>query len=150
DAVLGEGVSIAPYAVIGAAARLGDRSVVGAHTVVGEGCRVGADSVLYPHVTLYPDAVVGERCVLHSGARVGREGFGFAWVDGGHRRIPQVGGCVLEDDVEIGANSNVDRGSVRETRIGAGTKMDALVLVGHKVLVWWHSMPLSPVGNEVI
>lgn len=146
DAVIGEAVRVGPFAVIGARARIGDRCDVGAHAVVGDDCAVGPDTVLHPHVTLYPEVTVGARCVIHSGARVGREGFGFVWVDGGHRHIPQVGGCLVEDDVEIGTNCNIDRGSVRETRIGAGTKMDALAHVGHNIRVGRHALLLAQVG----
>src|SRR5690606_34219641 len=126
---LGEAVEVGPYAVVGDGAVLGDRVRVGAHAVVGAGCRVGADSVLHPQVVLYEGATVGARVILHAGARIGSDGFGYASGADGHRKIPQVGGCVIEDDVEVGANTCVDRGSIGDTVIGRGTKLDNLVHV---------------------
>jgi UDP-3-O-[3-hydroxymyristoyl] glucosamine N-acyltransferase len=146
DARLGEGVSVGPYAVIGAGARLGDRTRVGAHAVVGERCSLGADCVVHPHATLYPEVEMGARCVIHSGARVGKEGFGFVWLEGGHRRVPQVGGCRLGDDVEVGCNSTVDRGSIDDTVVGAGTKLDNLVHIGHNASVGRHVLMIAQVG----
>lgn len=146
DAELGAGATVGPYAVIGAGARLGDQVRVGAHAVVGERCTVGAGSVLHPHATLYPGVELGERCVIHSGARVGKEGFGFVWLDGGHRRVPQIGRCLLEDDVEVGCNSTVDRGSIDDTVVGAGTKLDNLVHIGHNARVGKHVLMIAQVG----
>ena len=146
DAAIGEGSSVGPYAVIGAGASLGARCSVGAHAVVGEGSRIGDRCVLHPRATIHRDVVIGARCVIHTGASVGREGFGFVWMEGGHRRVPQVGGCVLGDDVEIGANSNVDRGSVGDTVIGSGTKIDALVHIGHNVRIGAHVIIIAQVG----
>lgn len=146
DAVLGDEVTIEAYAVVGAGVVLGDRVWVGSHAVVGDGCVVGADSRLYPHATCYPFVELGARVVLHSGARVGREGFGWVPRSGGVQRIPHVGRCVLGDDVEIGANSCVDRGSIDDTIVGAGTKMDSLVQVGHNVRIGRGCMIASQVG----
>lgn len=146
DAVLGGDVTIEAYAVIGAGAVLGDRVWIGAHAVVGDGSVLGADSRLFAHATCYPFVEIGARVVLHSGARVGREGFGWVPRSGGVQRIPHVGRCVLGDDVEIGANSCVDRGSIDDTMIGAGTKMDSLVQVGHNVRIGRGCMIASQVG----
>ncbi len=130
---LGRDVHVAPFAVVGDGTVLGDRVRVGAGSVLGAGCRVGDDSELHPRVVLYPQTQLGRRCVIHSGAVLGADGFGFATVSGRHRKVPQVGRVVLEDDVEIGANSAIDRAMLGETRIGAGTKVDDLVMIGHGV-----------------
>jgi UDP-3-O-[3-hydroxymyristoyl] glucosamine N-acyltransferase len=144
--VLGEGVQVGAFAVIGRGSELGSRVAVGAHTVVGDGCWIGADSVLHPHVTLYAGVVVGERCIVHSGARVGSDGFGYVWTGSEHRKVPQVGGCRLGDDVEIGANVTIDRGSIGDTVVGAGSKIDNLVQLGHNVRVGRHVILVSQVG----
>jgi UDP-3-O-[3-hydroxymyristoyl] glucosamine N-acyltransferase len=145
-AVLGEDVSIEAYAVVGAGAVLGDRVWLGAHAVVGDGCQIGADSHLFPHATCYPYTELGDRVVLHAGAQVGREGFGWVPRDGRAQRTPHVGRCVLGHDVEIGANSCVDRGSIDDTIIGAGTKVDSLVQIGHNVRIGRGCMIASQVG----
>jgi UDP-3-O-[3-hydroxymyristoyl] glucosamine N-acyltransferase len=132
---LGGEVEIGPLAVVGDGSRVGAGVRIGAHAVVGPGCRVGAGSTLHPHVTLYPGAVIGERVILHAGVRIGADGFGYVLEGGAHRKVPQVGGCVIEDDVEIGANSTVDRGSIGDTVIGRGSKLDNLVHVGHNVRI---------------
>jgi UDP-3-O-[3-hydroxymyristoyl] glucosamine N-acyltransferase len=137
---------VGPYAVVGEGVRIGGGCRIGAHAVVGDGCTLGQDVTIHPHATLYPGATLGERVVVHSGARVGKEGFGFVWAEGGYRRIPQVGGCILEDDVEIGANVTVDRGSVGNTVIGAGSKVDNLVHVGHNVKIGKHVLLVAQVG----
>lgn len=146
DAELAAGVSVGPFAVIEAGARIGEGSRIGAHSVVGAGAVVGRGCIVHPQATLYAGVVLGDRCVIHSGARVGKEGFGFVWLDGGHRRIPQVGGCVLEDDVEVGCNTTIDRGSIGDTVIGAGTKIDNLVQIGHNDRIGRHVTVISQVG----
>jgi UDP-3-O-[3-hydroxymyristoyl] glucosamine N-acyltransferase len=130
---LGEGITISPYAVVEEGAVLGDRVRIGAHSVVGAGCLVGNDSVLHPHVVLYPGTVLGARVILHSGARLGVDGFGYVPADGGVRKVPQVGSCVVGDDVEVGANTCIDRGSIGRTTIGSFTKLDNLVHLAHNV-----------------
>jgi UDP-3-O-[3-hydroxymyristoyl] glucosamine N-acyltransferase len=143
---LGEGVRVGPYAVIEAGAALGDRARIGAHVVVGAGSEVGSDSILHPQVVLYPGSRVGRGVILHSGVRVGVDGFGYVFVDGEHRKVPQVGGCRLEDGVEIGANTTVDRGSIGDTRVGAGTKIDNLVQLGHNVVIGGKCILVSQTG----
>lgn len=128
---LGEGVAVGPCVVIGDGARIGDRSRIGAHAVVGRGCVLGPDTVIHPRATLYPDVVTGAGCVVRSGARLGPDGFGFAFVEGRHRKIPQVGGCVLGDGVEVGENATIDRGSIGPTVVEDGCRIAALVHVGH-------------------
>ena len=143
---LGEDVAVGPFAVIERGARVGEGSRIGAHAVVGAGTVIGRNCVVHAHATLYPRVTLGDRCIVHSGARVGKEGFGFVWLEGGHRKIPQVGGCVLEDDVEVGCNTTIDRGSIGDTVIGAGTKIDNLVQLGHNDRIGRHVMLVSQVG----
>ncbi len=143
---LGADVVVDPYATIGEGATVGDGAWIGAHAVVGAGVEVGRASEVRPHVTLYPGAVLGERVIVHSGARVASDGFGYVYADGAHRKIPHVGRCVIEDDVEIGANVTIDRGSVGDTVIGAGTKIDNLVHVGHNVRIGKRCLLMAQVG----
>ena len=146
SARLGAGVHVGPYAVVEEEAEVAEEVTLGAHVVVGAGARIGRGSLLHPHVVVYPGAVLGARVILHSGVAVGVDGFGYTFEDGGHRKVPQVGGCVLEDDVEIGANTTVDRGSIGLTRVGQGTKLDNLVQLGHNVEVGRHSVFAAQVG----
>jgi UDP-3-O-[3-hydroxymyristoyl] glucosamine N-acyltransferase len=143
---LGQEVSVGAYAVIGPGVRIGDRSNIGAHCFVGRECRLGDDVVLYSHVTLYPNVEVGNRSILHSGVRAGVDGFGYVFADGAHRKVPQVGGCTIGADVEIGANSTIDRGSVGSTEIGNGVKIDNLVHIAHNVRIGDHSIIVAQVG----
>ena len=143
---LGQGVSVEPYATLGEGAKLGARVRVGAHAIVGERCEIGDDTELKDHVSLYAGTVIGARCIVHSGARIGVDGFGYVFHKGHHRKIPQVGRCVIEDDVEIGANTCIDRGSIGETRIGAGSKIDNLVHIAHNVRIGRNSVIVAQVG----
>lgn len=145
-AEVGPDSSVGPYAVVDDGARLGARARIGAHTVVGANCRLGDDVVLHPHVTLYPGVTMGDRCILHSGVRVGADGFGYAQVDGRAQKIPQVGTVILGDDVELGANTTIDRGSIGPTEIGDGVKMDNLVQIGHNVRIGAHSVVVAQAG----
>jgi UDP-3-O-[3-hydroxymyristoyl] glucosamine N-acyltransferase len=146
SARVGEGASIGPCVVIGERAAVGARAVIGAASVLGDEVIVGEDSLLHPHVVVEPGCRIGARCILHSGVVVGSDGYGFANVNGVHRKIPQVGVVVVEDDVELGANVCVDRGSLGETRIGRGTKVDNLVQIAHNVRVGEHSLLVAQVG----
>jgi len=140
-AVIGAGarwedpVTIGPHAVLGAAVRLGRNVGIGAGCVLGDGVVLGDDVLLHPHVVCYSGTVVGNRVTLHAGVRLGSDGFGYVPGRSGERprKIPQIGRCIVGDDVEIGANTTIDRGSVDDTVIGAGTKVDNLVQVGHNV-----------------
>jgi len=132
---LGQDVTVGPYAVIEDEAILEDRVRIGAHTVVGARCRIGRDSVLHPHVVLYADTQLGARVILHAGVRMGVDGFGYVPAGEGIEKVPQVGACVVGDDVEIGANSCVDRGSIGRTELGPFTKLDNLVHLAHNVRV---------------
>ena len=145
-ATLARSVAVGPHAVIEAGAELGEGVRIGANCVIGEGATVGPHSVLHHNVTLYPGTVLGARVIVHSGARVGVDGFGYVAVAGGQAKIPQVGECVVEDDVEIGANCTIDRGSIGRTVIGAGSKLDNLVHIAHNVAVGPGSMLAAQVG----
>lgn len=135
-AVLGEGVYVGACAVIGEGARVGEGTQVLAGAVVGEGATVGRGCVLHPNVVLYENVLIGDRVVLHAGVVVGADGFGYVRdAEGVYHKFPQVGTVVIEDDVEIGAHSCVDRGALGETRVGRGTKIDNLVQVGHNVQI---------------
>ena len=146
DAVLGEGVRVEAYAVIGPRARIGAGARIGAHVVIGEDCEVGDGAVLHPHVTLYARVRVGPRTIAHAGVRLGVDGFGYAPVDGVARKVPQVGDCVIGADVEIGANSTIDRGSIGSTEIGDHVKIDNLVHIGHNVRVGAGAIIVAQVG----
>jgi UDP-3-O-[3-hydroxymyristoyl] glucosamine N-acyltransferase len=128
---LGEGVRVGPHAIVQRHAVLGDGVRIGAGAYVGRNVKVGAGSVIYPHAALYERVTIGANCIVHAGAVIGADGFGFTRDEGRHRKIPQVGGVVLGDEVEVGANSCIDAGTMEPTRIGSGTKIDNLVQVGH-------------------
>jgi UDP-3-O-[3-hydroxymyristoyl] glucosamine N-acyltransferase len=143
---LASDVSVGAYAVVGEGVEIGARTVVGPHAVIGPRTRIGSDVVIHSHATVHEGVQVGDRCVIHSGARIGNHGFGFIFRDGGFQKIPQVGGCVLEDDVEVGPNSTIDRGSVGDTVVGRGSKIDALVHLGHNVRLGRHVMLAGQAG----
>jgi len=137
---LGEDVGIGPCAVIGDGVSIGSGSRIGAHVVLGARTRVGEGTTIHPHATLYEDTVVGDRVIVHAGARLGSDGFGYVHADGAHQKIPQVGRCIVGDDVEIGANTCIDRGSLGDTVIGSGVKLDNLVQVAHNVKLGHQSL----------
>lgn len=143
---LGDQVAVGSFAVVEDGASLGDRVVVGAGCVVGEGCEIGSDSELKPRVVLYPGTRVGARCLVHAGVVLGGDGFGFATTAEGHRKVPQCGHVVVEDDVEIGANSTVDRGALGQTTIGRGSKIDNLVMIAHGVQVGPETLMAAQAG----
>ncbi len=135
DARVDPGAAVGPYTVIGEGSEIGPEAVLHAHVVVGRHCRVGSRAVLHPGVVLYDRSEVGAGTVLHAGVVLGADGYGYASGSGVHRKLPHLGRAVLEDDVEVGANATIDRGMLEETRIGAGTKVDNLVMVAHNVRV---------------
>ncbi len=137
---------IGPYAVIGPESRVEAGAVVEAHAVVGARCRVGAGSWLHPHVVLYDDVVLGDRVEVHSGAVLGADGFRYATMARGLVKIPQIGGVSVGDDVEIGANSCIDRAGLETTSVGTGTKIDNLVQIGHNVTIGRHDVVCAQVG----
>jgi UDP-3-O-[3-hydroxymyristoyl] glucosamine N-acyltransferase len=144
--MLGKAVSIDAYAVVEDGAIIGDNAWIGSHCFVGRGAVVGASSRLFPSVTVYAGAQIGERVSIHSGARIASDGFGYVFSGGSHAKIPHVGRCIIESDVEIGANTTVDRGSIDDTIIGAGTKIDNLVQIGHNVKVGKLCLIMAQVG----
>ena len=143
---VGKGVSIGPYAVIGEDAHIGDGTQIGAHCVVGAGCWIGEKCRIYPRVTLYARARIGHRVEIHAGAVIGADGFGYAYGDGRYWKFPQVGIVEIGDDVEIGANATIDRGSLDDTRIAEGVKIDNLVHVGHNVQIGAHTVIAAQTG----
>lgn len=132
---IGEGVTVGPLCVIEDAVEIGAGSVLVAQVYVGRGARIGRDALLQPRSVLHARCELGERVILQAGAVVGSDGFGYATVEGVHHKIPQHGIAVVEDDVEIGANSTVDRARVGRTVVGRGAKLDNLVQIGHNVVV---------------
>ncbi|MEX2109944.1 MAG: UDP-3-O-(3-hydroxymyristoyl)glucosamine N-acyltransferase [Gemmatimonadaceae bacterium] len=143
---LGERASIGENVVLGKGAQVGDDVVIGDNCVVGEGARIGVGSRLRPGVTIYPGSILGARVLVHSGARIGCDGFGYIFKDGAHNKIPHVGGCTVGDDVEIGANTAIDRGSIDDTVIGKGTKIDNLVHIAHNVRIGERCLLMAQVG----
>ena len=130
-----EPIAVGPHVVVGERVRIGRNARIGAGCVIGDGVLLGDDVQLFPRVVCYPGAIIGNRVMLHAGVVIGSDGFGYVTAKGGrgHDKIPHVGRVVVGDDVEIGANTTVDRGSVDDTLIGPGTKIDNLVQVGHNV-----------------
>lgn len=126
---------VGPHCVIDGGAQVGEFSILEANCVVGPNCELGEGCHLFPNVTLYADSCLGNRVRIHSGTVIGCDGYGYATIDGVHRKLPQIGSVVIEDDVEIGSNVTIDRARFDETRIGAGTKIDNLVQIGHNVRV---------------
>jgi UDP-3-O-[3-hydroxymyristoyl] glucosamine N-acyltransferase len=137
SAILDGGVGIGPGVVIEREACIGGGSRIGAGVVIGAGVRIGSDCRLHPRVVLYPGTILGERVIVHAGAVLGADGFGYVHdpASGEYIQFPQQGRLVIEDDVEIGANATIDRGALEETRIARGTKLDNLVHVGHNVSI---------------
>lgn len=140
DAVIGTGVSIAPYVVIESGCVIGDCSAIKSHVHIGHDVSIGTQTTLHPHVTIYDQCKIGSRVVIHSSTVIGSDGFGYMFKDGEHVKMPHVGHVVIGDDVEIGANTVVDRASIGETVIGDGTKIDNLVQVAHSVRLGKHNI----------
>jgi UDP-3-O-[3-hydroxymyristoyl] glucosamine N-acyltransferase len=132
---LGDDVSIGPNVVIGDEVSIGDRSIIEANISVGREVTLGRKVRLYPNVTVYRGVQVGDEVTVHSGAVIGADGYGYVTEDDVHHKIPQVGGVVIGDHVEIGANTTIDRGTIGDTVIGEGTKIDNLVMIAHNVKI---------------
>jgi UDP-3-O-[3-hydroxymyristoyl] glucosamine N-acyltransferase len=139
-------VSIGPYAVIGEDVHIGENTQVGPHAVIGAGCWIGKNCRIHPRVTLYSGVRLGDRVEIHSGAVIGADGFGYAFGEGQHWKFPQAGIVEIGDDVEIGANTTIDRGSLADTRIAAGVKLDNLVHIGHNCEIGEHSVIAAQAG----
>jgi UDP-3-O-[3-hydroxymyristoyl] glucosamine N-acyltransferase len=143
---LGNDVSIGAHVSIGAGAVIGDRAVLFPGVVVGPDSRIGHGTVIHANVTIREGVTIGADCIIHSGTVIGSDGFGYAQDDQGHLKIPQVGTVIVEDDVEIGANVTIDRGTLGATRIGHGVKIDNLVQIAHNVVIGPNSLLISQVG----
>jgi len=146
SAKIGKGVLIGPFCVIEEDAVIGDNAKLIAQVYVGPRSKIGPETLLYPQVTLREDVNIGARCVLHAGVVIGGDGYGFYFADGRHNKIPQVGTVVVEDDVEIGAGSAIDRATTGRTVIKKGTKLDNLVHIAHNVEVGPHALLAAQVG----
>lgn len=147
DVQLGQGVQIGPYAVIERGVRLGDRVVIYPGTYVGEACVIGDGCILYARVSLYARVQLGKQVVVHSGAVIGADGFGFyPLADGSYRKIPQVGRVIIGDAVEIGANTCIDRAMLGDTVIESGAKLDNLIQIGHNTHVGPHTVMAAQAG----
>jgi UDP-3-O-[3-hydroxymyristoyl] glucosamine N-acyltransferase len=143
---VGENVSIGPYALIGEDVHVGNGTQIGAHCVIGAGCWIGENCRIHPRVTLYAGVRLGQRVEIHSGAVIGADGFGYAFDGERYWKFPQAGIVEIDDDVEIGANATIDRGSLDDTRIGEGVKLDNLVHVGHNVQIGIHTVVAAQTG----
>jgi len=145
-AVIGNGVSVGPYAVIGPGVSIGDGSVIGPCTVILAGSSVGRNCILYPNVTIMDRCTIGNHVIIHAGAVIGSDGFGFAPHDGALHKIPQIGGVVIGDDVEIGACTCIDRAAFGATVIERGSKLDNLIQVAHNVRIGSNTVIASQTG----
>ncbi|MPZ36949.1 MAG: UDP-3-O-(3-hydroxymyristoyl)glucosamine N-acyltransferase [Rhizobiales bacterium] len=145
SARLESGVTIDPGAVIGAGAEIGSGTVIAANAVIGAQVRIGRDCAIGPNASI-AYALIGDRVILHAGCRIGQDGFGFVMGPGGHRKIPQIGRVIIQDDVEIGAGTSIDRGGLRDTVIGEGTKIDNQVQVAHNISIGRHCVVAAQVG----
>lgn len=146
SAKLGTGVAVGPYAVIEADAAIGANTQIGAFCFVGRGAQIGEACRIFPRVTLYAKARLANRVRVHSGAVIGGDGFGYVYDEGKYKKFPQAGSVVVEDNVEIGSNATIARGSLGETRIGRGVKLDNMVHVAHNVQVGEHTVIAAQTG----
>lgn len=137
---------IAGSAVIGKNVELGAGVRIEDFAVIGDGAKIGPGTRIYSHVTVYPGVEIGANCHIHAGARIGSDGFGYVFRNGQHEKIPHIGGCIIGDFVEIGANTTIDRGSIDDTVIGAGTKLDNLVHIAHNVKIGRLCLVMAQVG----
>ncbi len=145
-AKIGKDVYLAPFACVGDGAVIGDGTALHPHATVGSNAKVGANCILYAHATVYHDCIVGNNCIMHAGSVVGADGFGFAPSPNGYEKIPQIGIAILEDNVEIGANTCIDRATMGATIIHKGVKLDNLVQIAHNVEVGANTVMASQVG----
>ncbi|MCD8166540.1 MAG: UDP-3-O-(3-hydroxymyristoyl)glucosamine N-acyltransferase, partial [Bacteroides sp.] len=143
---LGENVYIGPFAVVGENVTIGDNSCIHPHVSLGDNSSVGSNTILYPHVTIYHECRIGNNCVIHSGAVIGADGFGFAPTPQGYEKIPQIGVVIIEDHVEIGANTCVDRATMGATVIKTGVKLDNLIQIAHNDEIGSHTVMAAQVG----
>jgi UDP-3-O-[3-hydroxymyristoyl] glucosamine N-acyltransferase len=146
SAKIARSASIGPYVVVGENASVGENAQIGSHSSIADGCHIGADCRIHPRVTLYANVRIGDHVEIHSGAVIGADGFGYAYGEGRHWKFPQAGIVEIGDDVEIGANTTIDRGSLDDTQIGEGVKLDNLVHIGHNCKVGAHTVIAALVG----
>ncbi len=146
DALVAEGASVGAHCVVESRAEIGRNAVLMPRCYVGVAAQIGADTLLYPGVVVREECVLGERCIVHPNAVIGADGFGFAFDAGRYHKIPQVGTVIVGDDVEIGANTTIDRATTDATRVGDGTKIDNLVQIGHNVNIGRHCIIVAQVG----
>ena len=137
---------IGPHCVLGEQVRVGPHCVLHGGNYLGSQCLIGADTHLFPNVVLYPRTQVGQRVRIHAGAVIGSDGFGYVLDAGTHRKVPQIGHIIIQDDVEIGANTTIDRGALGPTSIGRGTKIDNLVQIAHNVALGEHCLVVAQAG----
>jgi UDP-3-O-[3-hydroxymyristoyl] glucosamine N-acyltransferase len=145
SARLAPGVTVDPFAVIGPGAVIGSGSLIGAHAVVGDGVTIGDNCAIGPHCAIIHSRL-GDRVIVHAGCHIGQDGFGYVSNEKGHQKIPQIGHVIIEADVEIGAGTNVDRGGMRDTTIGKGTKIDNLCQIGHNCSIGKHCIIVAQCG----
>ena len=138
-------MTIDPGAVIGPQAEIGSGTLIAANAVIGPGVRIGRDCAVGAGTSI-THALVGDRVIIHAGCRIGQDGFGFLMGAGGHLKVPQIGRVIIQDDVEIGAGTTIDRGAIRDTVIGEGTKIDNLVQIGHNVVIGRHCVIVAQTG----
>ena len=143
---IGRNVSVFPLSYISDNVSVGDDTVIYPHVFIGENTSIGKGCIIHPHVTLREDVKMGDRVIVHSGSVIGSDGFGYIADEGGHYKIPQVGGVVIEDDVEIGSNVSIDRATTGNTIIGKGTKIDNLCQIAHNVTIGRNSIIVAQVG----
>jgi UDP-3-O-[3-hydroxymyristoyl] glucosamine N-acyltransferase len=146
SAKLGTNVAVGPFATIGDKVVIGNNVTIFQNVSIEAGSTLGDDSIIYPNVVIYDGTRIGRRCIIHAGVIIGSDGYGFAMHEGKHHKIPQIGIVRIEDDVEIGAGTTIDRAALGETVIGEGTKIDNLVQIGHNVKIGKHCLLVSQVG----
>jgi UDP-3-O-[3-hydroxymyristoyl] glucosamine N-acyltransferase len=139
-------VGIHPSAHVDPAASIGENTTIYPHAFVGPRAKIGRDCIIYPNVTIYDDTVIGDRVIIHSGCAIGPDGFGYATHQGVHHKIPQIGNVVIEDDVEIGSNTSIERAAIGSTLISQGTKIDQSVVIGHGTRIGSHGLIVAQVG----
>ena len=145
-ATIGANVDIHDFVSVSADVVIGDGTRIYPSCTIGPGSKVGKDCVIYPNVTIYDGCEIGDRVTIHSGSVIGQDGFGYATHEGKHHKIPQIGGVVIEDDVEIGANCTIDRGTLGDTKIGKGCKFSNLIAIGHNTQIGEHCLLVAQVG----
>lgn len=146
SAKIGKNVDIHDFVHVAHDVEIGDNTRIYPNCTIGPGSVIGADCVIYPNVTVYDGCTIRDRVTIHSGSVIGQDGFGYATHDGAHHKIPQVGGVLIEDDVEIGANCAIDRGTLGDTVIGKGSKFSNLIAIGHNTRVGPYSLLVAQVG----